>query len=558
MTAAPPFRPQDCLQVLLVEDNAGDAELIRIALSKAVQLRFEITRAISLDDAMRFAKEVRFDVMLLDLSLPDSYGMQTAASALAACPGLPVVILTGIDDEDLEMSVLRSGAQDFVSKNEMTRGSLVRVIRHAIERVKAEEERERLEKRLLAAQKFESLGRISSGIAHDFNNLLVTILGNTELALLDMPSDSPLRSYLEEVETAGQSAAGLTRQLGAYAGQTSYDFEVIHVSRLISDMSRPLRCTIDQNPTLAYEPGGQLEGAAWIAADIHQMRQAILNVIANAAESLDETGGIITIRTAIERMTRSTLRSEYLISDLPEGDYVCIEIQDNGSGINTESMQRIFDPFFSTKFAGRGLGLTAALGIIRGHRGTIRITSDSKSGTIVQILLPCVSAVRPPAGSPEVSQYQLDFVDDQNDSPGSKQDRNRKTILILDSQRDTRKLVTAMLARAGYETHTATTAQRAIECLTDNRQAFCAAVLGSGFSERGQRGTFWRLRGICPRLPVVFCSEDDDAGDGSYLSGLDFVAVAHKPFRLAELAKKIRHAQQERLAISAHSSLAAR
>jgi two-component system cell cycle sensor histidine kinase/response regulator CckA len=402
---------------------------------------------------------------------------------------------------------------------------------------------------LLAAQRLESLGRISSEITHDLNNLLVTILGNAELVMLDLPRDSGTRVYLEEIEVAAQSAAHLTRQLGSYAGRSNFDYEIAHVSRLVSDMTRSLRNSVNSSPTVVYEPGGQLQRGAWIYADIHKMREAILNVLVNAAESLHGPEGIVTVRTGLEWTSHTSLRTGYNADDLPEGHYVVIEISDDGSGIDAATIRRIFDPSYSTKHADRGLGLADALGIIRSHRGTIRVSSGSDRGTTVRILLPCASAMRPQLLKTRGAQPHLpEFgaIDESRCSnAASKRMDERDAILIVDRKPDEGRLTGTSLLSAGYRVCTASSRRRALALLRRRICEIRAVVLDLSLAEIARSGTFAAIRSIDPELPVIFCSSQDEGAFADLLSELDHVAVAHKPFEAGEFTRKLREASGE-------------
>jgi signal transduction histidine kinase len=545
--STPPQTPfYETTRALLISHNRADSEAIRIALSKPDWPVFEITRSDTLGDALVWSAEIGFDVILFDLSVPDSAGPESVRSLLEASPTAAVVCLGDRDDEQLENEMFRFGARGYVNKSELASGQFVRTIRQAIEHARIDLERVRLERGVLLSQKIESLGRIAGGIAHDFNDLIVSILGNTELALLDLPRQSPLRTYLLEVQSAGQQVAELTHKLDIYAGKCRYNFEVIHVSRIVCDMSRPLRATTAQQPILIYETSGETEATAWIAADIFQMRQAILSLLTNAAEALPAESGVITIRTGVRRYSEDDLRSDYLIGGRSAGDYAYIEVRDKGCGIAPEAIDQIFDPFFSTKGSGRGLGLTTALGIIRSHRGTLRVDCSKERGTSIRILIPCINSARPPRFRRRVESEQLPLEvamrrrrDPSADSP------SRKTILILDTDEEIRKLTRAMLTRAGFGVHDTDSAVAAFEQIAACEPSIDAVVFGTGFDTESAGEMLSRLRTIRPNLPVVFCGSParvEQLCDVDWTSDHPHVTMVRRPFRHAELTKKLNQA----------------
>jgi signal transduction histidine kinase len=253
------------------------------------------------------------------------------------------------------------------------------------QRERAEQERRRLEEKLLQTQKLESLGVLAGGIAHDFNNLLVGVVGNASLLLLDLPPGSPFRPTAEEIQQAGERAAELVRQLLAYAGKGKVVVERCNASRLVEETVVLLKSVISKKVALEYR---LVEDLPEIEADATQMRQIIMNLITNASESIGDDRGVIRISTGVVRADRRYLSKTCLSEDLPEGQYVSLEVADNGCGMDAETRKKIFDPFFSTKVTGRGLGLAAVLGIVRGHRGAIRVESQPRAGTKFCVLFP--------------------------------------------------------------------------------------------------------------------------------------------------------------------------
>jgi len=268
---------------------------------------------------------------------------------------------------------------------------LIVVARDATARKSAEEQRLEFERRMLDAQKLESLGVLAGGIAHDFNNLLTAIQGNAELAQMTLPHLAPAWEYLEEIERASQKAATLTSQMLAYSGKGNFIVEQVDLNEQIKAVSHLLAATLPSSVGVRCElthPLPQIEG------DPIQIRQMIMNLVTNASEALCDRVGEVRLSTSAVRCDRPLLDSfgaapqPLLPGVLVEGEYVLLEVADNGCGMTEEVRNRAFEPFFSTKFTGRGLGLSAVLGIVRGHRGAISLESTAGSGTVVRIILP--------------------------------------------------------------------------------------------------------------------------------------------------------------------------
>ena len=259
------------------------------------------------------------------------------------------------------------------------------ICRDLTERLRAQAERARLDRRIQESQKLESLGVLAGGVAHDFNNLLTTILGNASLGQMDSAPNAPAQPCLRQIELAAERAAGLCQQMLAYSGHGRFVVKPTDVSALVRGHEVLLRAAISREAVLDLHLAEDLPATV---ADATQMQQLVMNLVINASEALGENAGTVTIATGTTLATRADFAASHLSPELPEGDYIFLEISDTGTGISDEARDRIFDPFFSTKFTGRGLGLAAVLGIVRGHRGAIRVTSRPGAGSTFRVLLP--------------------------------------------------------------------------------------------------------------------------------------------------------------------------
>jgi C4-dicarboxylate-specific signal transduction histidine kinase len=238
------------------------------------------------------------------------------------------------------------------------------------ERFRSEEAQQRLEKQVQHAQRLESLGVLAGGIAHDFNNLLVAIMGNTDLALMDLPEYSPVKQRLEDVRATAVRAADLTSQMLAYSGKGRFSVQPVAINALIREMSNLLTISISKKAVLRFNFSEPLPS---VVADPSQMRQVVMNLITNASEAIGDKSGIISISTGLLHADEHYLSHTYLNEKLQVGYYVTLEVADTGCGMAPSVQEKIFDPFFTTKFTGRGLGLAAILGIVRGHGGAIKV-----------------------------------------------------------------------------------------------------------------------------------------------------------------------------------------
>ena len=264
---------------------------------------------------------------------------------------------------------------------------LVAVARDITERERAEAERHHLETRIREAERMESLGVMAGGIAHDFNNLLTGVLGNVELVLADVPEGSSKRESLEDIQKCATRAAELTYQMLAYSGKDLFVAETVNVNSLIRRMMPVARAAVPDGIDLTIDLAGNV---AAINAGPAQIRQVVTVLLTNAAEAIGDEEGAISITTAAVHIGPAAAaggRSE----SAPDGDYVVIKVADTGAGMDEDTLARAFDPFFTTKFTGRGLGLSAAQGIVHGHNGAISIESEPGKGTTVRVLLPLLT-----------------------------------------------------------------------------------------------------------------------------------------------------------------------
>lgn len=257
--------------------------------------------------------------------------------------------------------------------------------RDLTDRIRADDEKRRLEAQLQHAQRLESLGILAGGVAHDFNNLLLTIMGHAELAGLKADDPQRVREKLGEIELAATRAADLTQQLLAYAGKARFRIEPVDLTVLATEMTKLLGTRLSTKARLEYETAPELP---LIAGDPTLLRQVIMNLLINASDSLNGTEGVIRVRTSVEHFDRPFLSETFVPADIAAGEYVVLEITDTGCGMDEKTMKRIFDPFFSTKFTGRGLGLAVTLRTVQRHRGALKVSSQPGAGTTFRLLLP--------------------------------------------------------------------------------------------------------------------------------------------------------------------------
>lgn len=283
---------------------------------------------------------------------------------------------------EVKVSAVRDSKRRFV-------GWLV-VIHDISRRRRGEAERYALDRRMQEQQKTESLMVLAGGVAHDFNNLLTGILGNAELLAMQAPPDSSQRRAAEAIVIGSQRAADLVSKMLAYAGGGRVVAERVDLDALVREMVDLLEASVARHCTLIYKSPGALP---MVETDPTQIRQVVLNLIINATEAVDE-GGVVTVETGEEFLDREMLKQMTYGADEAPGRYIFIDVVDNGHGINEETLARLFDPFFSTKETGRGLGMAAVRGIVRSHHAALRVTTAVGQGTRFRVWFPLLQMPR--------------------------------------------------------------------------------------------------------------------------------------------------------------------
>ena len=297
---------------------------------------------------------------------------QTESGLIA---GLPHVVEVDGRTMEVEIKVVRDGRDRFV-------GWLV-LLRDVTARRRVEQERRMLDKRVQEQQKLESLSVLAGGIAHDFNNLLTGILGNADL--LSITSDDPsLRKSAEAIIIGAQRAADLVSKMLAYAGEGKVVAELVDLDELITEMLDLLRASVARHCELTYTSAGPLPR---VRVDPTQLRQVVLNLITNASEAVPD-GGRIMVAGGSEVLTATALAEMTFSAGATPGRFAYIEVKDTGHGMDAATLARVFDPFYSTKQTGRGLGLAAVQGIVRSHKGALRVTSVPGKGTTFRVWFP--------------------------------------------------------------------------------------------------------------------------------------------------------------------------
>jgi len=395
------------------------------------------------------------------------------------------------------------------------------------DRLKAETERIEMERRFLHSQKLESLGVLAGGIAHDFNNILMVILGNLDMALHELPHDSPIRSNLEDSLSASRRASDLTRQMLAYSGKGRFIVSSIQLSKLVEENAKLFGSTIPRTINLQLHLGG---GLPTIEADPGQIQQVIMNLITNAAEAIGEGPGVISLCTRVEECDAEALE-ETFTAEVPEpGRYVVVEVTDTGIGMDEETRARVFEPFFTTKFEGRGLGMAGVLGIVRNHNGAILLQSAKNKGTTVRVLLPA---------TPTRETALPEEGDTGTEARATPDPVLKGTVILADDEPMVRELACKMLGKLGFSVLSACDGEEALAMFKESPDTIVCAILDLTMPSMDGITAFRQMRQIRPDLKVLLASGYSEQETMDRYRGEGLAGFIQKPFDLQNFRDKI-------------------
>lgn len=395
------------------------------------------------------------------------------------------------------------------------------VFRDCTQSKKLQEERRRLETKMQETQRLESLGVLAAGIAHDFNNLLTVVTMNASLAKTLVTRDSPVLRSLTDIQASAERAAQLCNQMLSYAGQGPVTMEDLCINELTRETAQLLTTAISKKTALSLDLGEQMP---WVKGDRSQLQQVIMNLVINASESLQDLPGKIKLKTRYAQVDQARLSECRTGNSLKEGDYLMIEVKDTGEGMSAEVLARIFDPFYTTKFTGRGLGLAAVLGIVRSHGGDLSVDSIPGGGTTFRIYLP-----------PSLKSQAMI----QADPPSSSNWLGTGQALIVDDEATIRMAGQALLNHLGFQVDVAEDGMRGLEKILRQGGNYKVVLLDLTMPNLDGREVYKIVRERMPQLPIIIMSgysshqATDLMNDGSPTSFIQ------KPFSVDSIKEKL-------------------
>ncbi len=625
------------MKVCLIDDNPDDALLIREMLQEAKGTSFTFHHSPLFFEGLDHLKEDPADVVLLDLGLPDSYGLDSITKLHQDFPDIPIIVLTSAQDETMGVNAVQAGAQDYLIKGKVDSRNLIRAIDYSIqrhstrvelhryvndlklsesrlrdlieknadgivilsrtgivryanpaaelildrssaemigfafgysiipgktveatvgrryggvsivemrveetewegekaffaslrdisERRQAEAERFEAERKMQEGQRFESLGVLAGGIAHDFNNILTAILGNASLARLEVAPDSLANEYLEHIENASLRAADICRQMLDYSGKGRFEVQRLDLSSIVEDTKHLLQISISKKAQLKFNLPS---GLAPVLADPTQLRQVIMNLVINASEAIGNQNGVIAVTTGTFQADQAYLDSTHLPQELEPGEYVFLEVRDNGCGMDEETKSRILDPFYTTKFTGRGLGLAVVFGIVRGHRGALKIESELELGTTVRFLLPIAEGHSEQVASRTATSSNW---------------RGSGTVLVVDDEEPVRHVATRMLESFGFKVIQAVDGVDAVVKVKEFPGLIRLVLLDMMMPQMDGAETLEQIRRLDPKIQIILTSGFSERELHRRFGENGPDGFVPKPFRAELLKEKIHSA----------------
>ena len=378
----------DTTRVLLIEDDPTDAALVRRSFRGQAGAELGLEHVTTVRAGIERLARGGLDAVLLDLNLPDSQGIDTVVRIREPEPALPIVVFTAAGDEGTAIAALAAGAQDFVVKEEIGGSLLPRSIRCAIERNRIAHENARVERRLQRAEKRESLGALCAGIGFGFNTLIGTIFDRCDDALVSLDRtrlEVRVRADLLEIHRAAFRAAEMVQRLRDYAAIERSASGQVDLASFVLESSELLAAIVSPEVDVVCDVGGQSIVVDVTRPELHRI---LLSLVVNAAEAIGGRRGSISISIGRLEADEALLAETEGWPDPRPGSHAFLRVADTGPGLGAVRRARIFDPFYTTKFAGRGLGLAGVAGALHRRRAVVRIDENPPGGTVFTVLFP--------------------------------------------------------------------------------------------------------------------------------------------------------------------------
>lgn len=518
---------QTKLKLLMIEDSESDAELLARAIRKG---GYDVTyKRVDTRETLRMCLFDSWDLVVSDHSMPGFSGVAALAMVREKCPDVPFIFVSGTIGEDIAVDAMRVGAQDYIMKGNLAR--LLPAIDRELREAKNRAEHRKAQLRMQQLEKFEAIGKLAGGIAHDFNNVIGAIMGWAELGKEEVPDGSRAAKYFQNIRAQAERAAGLTRQLLAYARRQTLEPRIINLNQMIGETTALLQKAIGENIEIKLVLAPDLHTTR---ADPSQLEQVLMNLCFNARDAMPNGGQLLIETHNVELDEAYTQRHQYA----HPGKYVAMSVSDTGIGMDAATLGRIFEPFFTTKEVGKGtgLGLATAYGVVKQHEGMIEVYSEPGKGTMFHVYLPVNSGAAT-----------------QEKNNGTASDFLRggtEIILVAEDHAGNLEMVNETLRKLGYRVILAKDGVEAVERFRERREEIALALLDVVMPRMGGPEAYEMIRGMKAELPVIFSSGYSE--ESARLSALvaQGAVLLQKPYAPRALAKTIREVLDRKTAVS--------
>lgn len=515
------------LRLLMIEDSESDAELLVRAIRKG---GYDVTyKRVDTREAVRVSLCDSWDLIVSDHSMPGFSGLAALAMTREKCPDVPFIFVSGTIGEEVAVDAMRVGAQDYIMKGNLAR--LLPAIDRELREAKNRAEHRKAALRMQQLEKFEAIGKLAGGIAHDFNNVIGAIMGWAELGKDEVPEGSRAAKFFQNIHAQSERAAGLTRQLLAYARRQTLEPHVINLNQIIGETTALLQKAIGENIEIKLVLAPELHTTR---ADPSQLEQVLMNLCFNARDAMPNGGQLLIETHNVEMDETYTQRHEYA----HPGKYVAMSVSDTGMGMDAATITRIFEPFFTTKELGKGtgLGLATAYGIVKQHEGMIEVYSEAGKGATFHVYLPVSSGA---------AQGRAERPADDAVRGGT------ETILVAEDHAGNLEMVDEMLRRLGYRVILAKDGEEAVEQFRKHQGEIAMALLDVVMPRMGGPEVYEKIRGMRPGLPVIFSSGYSQESARLASLVVQGAVLLQKPYEPRILARKVRELldRKQRIAI---------
>jgi len=506
-------------KLLIVDDIPENLTI----LYKTLHDDYDIIGANNGPEALVLAQSAEPDLILLDIMMPGMNGFEVCRilKEQETLREIPVIFVTALDEEAEEVKGFSLGAVDYITKP-FKPAILKRRVKTHLDIRQAEKDKWTFEQQLQHTQKLESLGVLSGGIAHDFNNILAIIMGYCSLIKMDYETTE---NNIAEIEKAVERAAGLCRQMLAYAGHAPLSATQVNMWMLVDEMVNMLKATLPQNAVIKPELSTNIPQ---LSADANQVRQIVMNLIINASEAIGKEQGVIRVSLTKSTLLAGHSEKDYTGKAVPSGKYLCFEVTDNGCGMDEETKWRIFEPFYTTKFTGRGLGMSAVLGIINSHNGALQLFSQLGRGTTFKVFLPV-----------QIMDTMGD--EDQIHTP-SVLWQGTGTILLVEDEDQIRNISKILLQKFGFTVLEAVNGKEALDLYQKNVADITLILTDMGMPVMDGYALLSALQQVNNKRPIIISSGFGDADVASRTVRDNIAGIISKPYNPSQLRDVLKNA----------------